>query len=284
VGYRDPARRHTFQAMKLAMFGATGTVGSALVGKALAAGHELRVLARTPAKLTGTDPRLTGTDPRLTVIAGNAKDPAAVRRTVAGTDAVVSMLGGFADPDSIRIGTAVITAAMGDAGLRRVVIVQGFHLDFPGDPGNLGRKLILPMLRLGSRTLIADSRAMATAVRASGLDWTVVRTPRITRGESTGTARVGALAIGPWNSVVNADVADLVLGCLDDPATIGTAPMIASGSGRAGRAALGVLRTLHDIVRPPSSPRQTSSPRPPAHDADALLAEAARRPQPAIFT
>ena len=243
------------------MFGATGTVGSALVGKALAAGYELRVLARTPAKLTGTDPRLT-------VIAGNAKDPAAVRRTVAGTDAVVSMLGGFDDPDSIRIGTALITAAMGDAGLRRVVIVQGFHLDFPGDPGNLGRKLILPMLRLGSPALIADSRAMATAVRASGLDWTVVRAPRITRGESTGAARVGALAIGPWNSVVNADVADLVLRCLDDPATIGTAPMIASGSGsgRAGRPTLGVLRTLHDIVRPPSSPR------PPARDADALLA------------
>ena len=105
------------------------------------------------------------------------------------------------------------------------------------------------MLRLGSPTLIADSRAMATAVRASGLDWTVVR-----------AARVGALAIGPWHSVVNADVADLVLRCLDDPATIGTAPMIASGSSRAGRPALGVLRTLHDIVRPP------------AHAADALLA------------
>jgi hypothetical protein len=72
--------------------------------------------------------------------------------------------------------------------------------------------------------------------------------------------------------VVNADVADLVLRCLDDPATIGTAPMIASGSSRAGPPALGVLRTLHDIVRPP------------AHDADALLAGAARRPHPAIFT
>ena len=52
--------------------------------------------------------------------------------------------------------------------------------------------------------------------------------------------------------MVNADVADLVLRCLDDPATIGTAPMIASGSGRAGRPTLGVLRTLHDIVRPPN--------------------------------
>jgi uncharacterized protein YbjT (DUF2867 family) len=242
--------------MKLAMFGATGTVGSAFVGKALAAGHELRVLARTPSKITSTNGQLT-------VIAGNAKDPAAVRCTVTGTDAVVSMLGGFADPESISIGTAMITAAMKAAGLRRVVIVQGFHLDFPGDPHNLGRKLILPVLRLGSRTLIADSRAMATAIQSSDLDWTVIRTPRITRGESTGTARVGALAIGPWNSAVNADIADLMLLCLDNPATIRTAPMIANGRGAAGRPALGVLRTIHDIVRPPRPAAQPTDSRQP---------------------
>ena len=70
---------------------------------------------------------------------------------------------------------------------------------------------------------------------------------------------VGVNATG-HGAVPNADVADLVLRCLDDPATIGTAPMIASGSGRAGRAALGVLRTLHDIVRPPGSPRPPAQP------------------------
>ena len=97
---------HTFVSMKLAMFGATGTVGSVLAGKALAAGHELRVLR--PHAGQGHQHGLPSEGDR-----GNAKDPDAVRRTVAGTDAVVSMLGGFADPDSIRIGTAVITAAMG---------------------------------------------------------------------------------------------------------------------------------------------------------------------------
>ena len=96
------------------------------------------------------------------------------------------------------------------------------------------RKLILPMLRLGSPTLIADSRAMATAVRASGLDWTVVRAPRITRGESTGTARVGALAIGPWSSVVNAEMlASMLHGAAHDdlpwPSRSGAATVI-SGS------------------------------------------------------
>jgi putative NADH-flavin reductase len=231
--------------MKLAVFGATGTVGSALAGKAIAAGHDLRVLARTPGKLTRTDPALA-------VLQGDAKDRQAVQRVVQGADAVVSMLGGFADTDSIRVGTAVITSVMAEAEIRRIVIVQGYHLDFPGDPHNLGRKLILPMLYLGSRSLVPDSREMASSVQASDLDWTVVRVPRVTRGPSTGRVRVGALKLGPWDSVVNADVADLALRCLSDPTTFRTAPMIANGK-RLGAdgSAVGVARTLRDIVRPP---------------------------------
>lgn len=239
--------------MKLAVFGATGTVGTALLDKALDAGHELRVLARTPSKITRTDPCLT-------VVAGDAKDPTAVAATISGTQASLSMLGGFADPDSIRVGTSLITSAMRASGMRRIVIVQGFHLDFPGDPHNFGRKLIVPMLYLGSRTLVADSRAMATAIQVGDLDWTVIRAPRITRGQATGQVRVGALRIGPWNSVANADIADLMLRCLDDPTTIRTAPMIAAGSARSDDPrTVGVLRTLRDIVRPPRSAPPTTA-------------------------
>jgi putative NADH-flavin reductase len=207
--------------MKLALFGATGTVGTALLAQALEAGHEVRVLARTPEKINRRDGALT-------VLTGNAKDPAAVAATIEGCDAVLTALGGFGDSDSIRIGTAVIGSAMRDAGIRRIVIVQGFHLDFPGDHRNLGRKTILPLLWLGSRTLIGDSRAMASAVRASDLEWTVVRAPRITRGASTGKARSGHLKLGPLSSVTNGDVAGLVLRSLGDATTVGTAPMIAN--------------------------------------------------------
>ena len=233
--------------MKLAIFGATGTVGTALVGQALDAGHEVRILARTPSKVS----RTTGT---LTVLSGDAKDPGPVAATLTGCNAVLSALGGFADPDSIRIGTSRITSAMQDAGIRRIVIVQGFHLDFPGDPDNLGRRTILPLLWLGSRSLIRDSRAMASAIQSSDADWTVVRAPRITRGPRTGAARVGSLRLGPFSSVSNADIADLVLRCVTDDATIGTAPMIANGGfhplGAAGYWLLGKRPDLGDSSLP----------------------------------
>lgn len=206
--------------MKIAIFGATGTSGTAVLGQALDAGHTVRVLARTPAKISRTDPALT-------VIAGDAKNPAAVAETLTGCSVVISTLGGFADTDSIRLGTAVIIGEMRDAGIRRIIVVQGFHLDFPGDPHNLGRKTILPLLWLGSRSLIPDSRAMAAGLQASNLDWTLVRVPRITRGPATGRARIGRLSLGPFSSVSNGDIAAFVLASLGNPSWFAQAPMIA---------------------------------------------------------
>jgi len=239
--------------MKLAIFGATGTVGVPLVAQALDAGHQVRVLARDPTKVTRADPSLT-------VLAGDAKDPEAVTATVAGADAVVSALGGFGDSDSIRVGTALITAAMHDAGVRRLVVVQGFHLDVPGDPRNLGRTTILPLLWLGSRTLIADSRAMASQLASSGLDWTLVRVPRMTDGAPTGRPRTGQLRLGPFSSVVNGDVAQVALAALSDPTTFGTAPMVANPGNHLLGAAGYWLLGKRPAPREDRDPAATTSP------------------------
>jgi uncharacterized protein YbjT (DUF2867 family) len=207
--------------VKLAIFGATGTVGTALLPQALDAGHELRVLARTPAKVGRTDPRLR-------VIGGNANDLASVTETVTGCDAVLTTLGGTRDPDSIIRGTTNIITAMPSAGIRRLVVMQGFHLTFPGDPNNLGRKLILPILHAMSRHLVEHSTAMAAAVQASDLEWTVVRAPRVVVGGRSTGYRTGILRLGPWNSVTNADVADFMLTCLARGTFLGQAPMVAA--------------------------------------------------------
>jgi uncharacterized protein YbjT (DUF2867 family) len=143
MGYRPGPRPAYRGPVKLALFGGTGTAGTAILERALDAGHEVQLLARTPAKVSRAARALR-------VIGGDARDPVDVAETLSGCDAVLTALGGLADSDSIRVGTALITAAMRNAGLRRIVVVQGFHLDFPGDPRNLGRKAILPLLRLGS--------------------------------------------------------------------------------------------------------------------------------------
>jgi hypothetical protein len=110
----------------------------------------------------------------------------------------------------------------------------GFHLSFPGDPHNLGRKLIVPILRL-SKYLLEDTMAMGALVQASDVDWTVVRTPRVARSNRSASAHIGSLELGPWSTVTRGSVASFMLRCLADDAYIGQAPMICDGKAPARR-------------------------------------------------
>jgi putative NADH-flavin reductase len=208
--------------MKVAIFGATGRVGSELLSQAIATGHDVRVLVRTPAKLDGQAGRCT-------VLQGDVKDADAVKETLAGCEAVLSALGanGRDAADTRRTGTANVMAAMRSSDMRRFVVVGGFHLHVPGDPANLGQRLILPILRL-SKNLVEDTTAMGTVVLESDLDWTLVRIPRVVQGRPTHRLRTGTLKLGPWSKVTRGDVASFMLRCLADNAYVREAPMVCS--------------------------------------------------------
>jgi hypothetical protein len=132
------------------------------------------------------------------------------------------------DPATRRIGTANILDAMRGAGIRRLIAMGGFHVQLPGDPGNLGQKLIVPLLRMAPGTDLGDTEGLATVVVGSDCDWTFVRSPRVVRSKRAGAYRTGVLRLGPWSSVAPGDVADFMLGCLQDDTQIGCAPMIAA--------------------------------------------------------
>jgi putative NADH-flavin reductase len=208
--------------MHLAIFGATGTVGSELVSQALAAGHHVRALARDASKL-GLD------DPRLEIVCGDAMDTAAVRETINGADAVLSTLGATAKdhPRTRRAGTANILSAMCENEIDRIVVMGGFHVRIPGEDGNVGQKLVVPFLHL-SRVVVADTTGMGALVLASDLDWTLVRSPRVVLRGPTGRSRTGTLRLGPWSKATRGDVAQLMLRCASERVYVRQAPMVSS--------------------------------------------------------
>lgn len=205
--------------MRISVFGGTGTVGTPLVAQCLAAGHTVTLLARSP----GTVP----TSDAVTVIGGNALDPDAVAKTVVGADAVLSTLGGFGDSDATLHGTANIIQAMRETGPSRLVIMQGFHIEFPGDPGGWRRALVKRYLAANDRDLPANTAAMGEQLRAvEDLDWTLVRACRVVKRGPTDRVRTGTLRLAPWSKVTAGDVAATMLSVLHDPTTIRTAPMV----------------------------------------------------------
>lgn len=206
--------------MRLAVFGGTGLAGSAMTRVAMERGHEVRALVRSA---TTPPDGLDGGE----IVRGDAHDPDAVARTMAGADAVVSTLGGFRGPASIERGTANIVAAMRESGLDRLVVLQGFHIEFPDDPRNPARLLVKAYLAAGCRPLLRHGAALGELLRrTSDLSWTLVRIPRIADGPASGQAQLGTFALGPRSFVRLGDVATQLVDLVERDTWVRHAPML----------------------------------------------------------
>jgi len=107
--------------MKIAVIGATGFAGSAIVKEALDRGHEVSAIARRPEKLAP--------HPKLHPLTGDAYNEDEVARLVTGHDAVISAFNpGWTNPDiyhqQIR-GMKAIINGVKKAGVARLLVVGG---------------------------------------------------------------------------------------------------------------------------------------------------------------
>jgi hypothetical protein len=139
----------------------------------------------------------------------------------------MSALGGFSDAETIDTGTTNIMTAMRDAGIRRLVVMQGFHIPFPGDPRNSGARFVDKMLWLRSPQLVSRSHHLGEILRTcKDLDWTLTRAPLVKPGAPTGRLERGILKLGPRSFVTTGDLAEAMLSMLTDAASARTAPMV----------------------------------------------------------
>ncbi|MBN9632460.1 MAG: SDR family oxidoreductase [Actinobacteria bacterium] len=117
-------------ALHVLVTGATGYIGGRLVPRLLERGHRVRVLVRSPLKLTDVPWR-----DDVEVVQGDLGDPAAVEEAVRGIDAVYYLVhsmratGDF-DADEARAAHAVADASAA-AGVRRIVYLGALHPDGP---------------------------------------------------------------------------------------------------------------------------------------------------------
>ena len=107
--------------MKIALLGATGFVGSAILNEALSRGHSVTAVVRDTEKLKPGE--------RLVVKMGDVYDNDSLETLIRGHDAVISAFNpGWKDPnlyqDQVR-GTTSIISAIKKAGVKRVLWVGG---------------------------------------------------------------------------------------------------------------------------------------------------------------
>lgn len=209
--------------MKLAVFGGTGKTGRHIVEQALAAGHEVVALARTPSKLEIKHPNLK-------VLQGDVKDLNCVNDTIQGTDAVVSVLGPTNNKPEFAVtkGMENILTAMKQHRVRRLIISAGAGVRDPQDRPKLVDRFFGLVLKLASKNVVEDMSRAVSLVRSADRDWTVVRVPMLTDEPKKNQIRKGYLGDDVGVRLSRADMADYMLRQLDDPANIRKAPVISN--------------------------------------------------------
>ena len=222
--------------MNLMVLGASGGVGQRLVEQALAGGHHVHVVLRDPNRLP------TDVLAQLQLVRCDLATDRTERSVheladaVAGMDAVLSALGArtAADQGVLTRAAESVVAAMAQAELRRYVGVSAAPVGTVPtrqrprpprhDPGDdlVARYLMMPVVKRLFAANYADAAAMEEVIRASSLEWTIVRPPRLIDGPATGHYRTAVdQNVRGGRHISRADVAALMLSSVRDPSTIG---------------------------------------------------------------
>jgi putative NADH-flavin reductase len=208
--------------MRLFIIGATGGIGAQLVEQALAQGHRVTALARSPQKIDRVHSQLT-------IVGGDPLDTEQLRRTVPNHDVVLCAIGPSPRPRPSLTGifrknqpagngfrgraehihrdlARSLVPAMESVPVRRLVVVSSAFLFSDA---------LIPAVagRLFFNDTVKDAAEMERMIVASRLDWTIVRPPELTDGSRTGQYRVKDSHLSRFGfRVSRADVADFMLG------------------------------------------------------------------------
>jgi putative NADH-flavin reductase len=165
--------------MQVTVFGASGKVGRLVVDRLIASGHTVTAFVHK------SDPfqDMSG----VNVIQGSVSDASSVNRAVNGSDAVISTLGSWASPSEavVSTGASQIIEAMALTNAQRLVTLTGasafYSLDKPGLTAKWTRKL----LKMIAPKILLDGENHLRSLEGSKLDWTCVRSPAMTSGNSS---------------------------------------------------------------------------------------------------
>ena len=192
--------------MKIAIFGGTGQTGQVFLKQALEEGHELKVLARSPEKLPEHE--------RLQTVVGSVEELEKVKETIAGSEAVVSFLGHTKNSPENLLRTAMehIVRTMEAKQISRLVVMSGAAVEHEKDKPGVMDHVIRFAMGTFAKKVLTDAQAAARVVADSGLDWTIVRAPRLSNKAGGAEVHVGYLGeAGISTQVTRADVGRKIL-------------------------------------------------------------------------
>ncbi|MEH6589823.1 MAG: NAD(P)-binding oxidoreductase [Halioglobus sp.] len=203
---------------QLLILGGAGRVGQTLLQQALDRGYHVTALVRDPTVLKAI------THPALNVVKGDVRDADLLEQLLSsGVAAVISTLGTFIKKPGTPTTdmTAPLLAAMNRQQVKRLVCMSSLGVGNSKGMGNLTVRIVTGYVL---RYVLVDKQCQEKLIEYSGLDWTILRPPRILdKNEHRPYSRWQdfSQALKPKWQISTADAAKEMLDLLEDDSSIG---------------------------------------------------------------
>lgn len=172
--------------MKVTLFGATGRTSGPLIDEGRKRGAEITVFARSGSAFH---------DPDVRVVRGSLTDATLLREAIGGSDAVLSALGPTAlrHPSGLPItkATEAIISAMKQENVTRLIAISTGTAVAPEDGFDSKIRIPALLIQLAMPSAYRDIIGLASSIRASGLDWTMVRVAFLKDGPAAQRLNIG---------------------------------------------------------------------------------------------
>jgi putative NADH-flavin reductase len=174
--------------MKITVFGSTGKAGQAVSHQALDRGYAVTAYARNPDKIRFKHEALS-------VIQGELSNLGQLEEAITGADCVISLLGpsGNVQDAALSDGVKNIIAIMEKAGVKRLIQISTPSVAASNDGRDFRFGLMVALVKRMTPGAYKEIVRIGEEVRASKLDWTLVRVSLLNENPQTKNVRVGYL-------------------------------------------------------------------------------------------
>lgn len=211
----------------IAVFGGSGRTGIPFLKHSLPE-FKIKALVRNPEKIGLKDNNLE-------LIQGDITNTEDIRRTIEGSDAVVSLIGHVKGSEEGFQTKAIgeIVELMRKSGIQRIISLTGGGVRNDEDkPKPIDRFIVFAMKNLTgktSRNALMDGINHTKVITDTDLDWTIVRGPMLTEEPAKRKIEVGNVGTVPGIKLTREDLAIFILDVLKNNTYIKEMPFITNG-------------------------------------------------------
>lgn len=206
--------------MKIVIFGANSKVGKKIIAMGLRHGHLITAFVRNPDKLQMWDDNLKA-------IKGDTLNYEDVEKAVAGQDLVINTISNKTLLSS-KVTRSVYSSSIKNivTAMRKNNISRLISITFCNTAGyimSFNRLITKPLWR----RLFIDISRHEDIIKASNLNWTIIRPTRLVNVPKTGKYRVGSdIKIKAFSKISRADLADFIIKNIDNKEIISRSVLI----------------------------------------------------------